>query len=119
VIILSLILIRAANKKKALNALADIERHAKLTIDGKPRLLDVDEAEDVTRSILKQKPKSVVNLAVLVRVQESTTTSIMNIKKIHPPAHLIVISEEYPVYEELNKKFSSLKTFQGYYSMKK
>jgi hypothetical protein len=62
VIILSLILIRAANKKKALNALADIERHAKLTIDGKPRLLDVDEAEDVTRSILKQKPKSVVSL---------------------------------------------------------
>jgi len=116
---LSLILIRAINKKKALNALADIERHAKLSIDGKPRVIDVEDVEDITRRILKQKPKSDIKLAILVRTSESTTKSIMSIKKIHPPAHLIVISEEYPEYEGLNKKFSTLKVFQGYYSMKK
>jgi len=116
---LSLILIRAVNKKKALNALADIERHAKLTIDGKPRVIDVDDIEDVTRRVLKQKPKADIKLAILVKAQESTTKSIMNIRKIHPPAHIIVVSEEYPEYEKLYKQFSTLKVFQGYYSMKK
>ncbi|MDO5824826.1 MAG: hypothetical protein BZ137_08095 [Methanosphaera sp. rholeuAM130] len=116
---MSLILIRALNKKKALNALADIERHAKLSIDGKPRVIDVDEVEGIAKRILGQKPKSDIKLAILVRVSESTTKSIMSIKKIHPPAHLIVVSEEYPEYDGLNKKFSTLKVFQGYYSMKK
>lgn len=116
---MSLILIRAINKKKALNALADIERHAKLSIDGKPREIEVGDVEDITRRVLKQKPRSDIKLAILVKTSESTTKSIMSIKKIHPPAHLIVVSEEYPEYEALNKKFSTLKVFSGYYSMKK
>lgn len=107
------------NKKKALNALADIERHAKLSIDGKPKVIDIDKTEEITKRILKQKPRADIKIAILVRVQESTTTSIMNIKKIHPPAHLIVVSEEYPEYDELSKEFSQLKVFQGYYSLKK
>ena len=79
---MSLILIRAINKKKALNALADIERHAKLSIDGKPRVIDVEDVEDITRRILKQKPKSDIKLAILVRTSESTTKSIMSIKAV-------------------------------------
>ena len=34
---MALILIRAMNKKKALNGLANLERHAKLSIIGKPK----------------------------------------------------------------------------------
>jgi hypothetical protein len=42
----------------------------------------------------------------------------MNLRKIHPPVHVIVISEEYPEYEDLNKEFSKSKIFDGYYSSK-
>lgn len=106
------------NKKKALNALADLERHAKLTFDGKPRSIPVEDIVDVTKRVIKQEPRSDIKVAVLVKVQESTTKSIMSIKKIHPPAHIIVVSEEYPEFESLNKQFSTLKVFQGYYSLK-
>ncbi len=116
---MALILIRAMNKKKALNALADIERHAGLTIKGKPRVIDVKDIFDVTKRVIKQDPRDDIKFAVLVTVNENTTKSIMGIRRTHPPAHIIVVSEEYPEYKILNDKFYKLKELDGYYSSKK
>lgn len=116
---MALILIRAMNKKKALNVLADLERHAKLTIDGKPKLVSLDKVYDVTKRVIKQKPRDDIKVPVLVQVKENTTTSIVNIRKTHPPAHIIVVSEEYPEYEGLVEEFNKAKVFDGYYSSKK
>lgn len=116
---MALILIRAMNKKKALNVLADLERHAKLTIDGKPKLVSLDKVYDVTKRVIKQKPRNDIKVPVLVQVKENTTTSIVNIRKTHPPAHIIVVSEEYPEYAGLVEEFNKAKVFDGYYSSKK
>jgi hypothetical protein len=43
----------------------------------------------------------------------------MAIRKTHPPAHIIVVSEEYPEFKVLNDTFYKLKEFEGYYSSKK
>ncbi len=116
---MALILIRAMNKKKALNVLADLERHAKLTIDGKPKIVSLDKVYDVTKRVIKQKPRDDIKVPILVQVKEDTTVSIINIKKTHPPAHVIVISEEYPEYPELIEEFKKAKVFDVYYSSKK
>ena len=116
---MALILIKADQEKKILNALADLERHAKLKITGKPRILKTKYADKVLESILKGKIRSETKWAVLVKVEEETTKSIMQIRKIHPPAHIVVISPEYASYKELNKIYFSLKPFRGYYSFKK
>lgn len=116
---MALILIRAMNNKKALNVLADLERHAKLTIVGKPKIVSPEKVYDVTKRVIKQKPRDDIKVPVLVQVKEDTTVSILNIKKTHPPAHVIVISEEYPEYEGLLKEFNKAKVFDGYYSSKK
>ena len=105
--------------KKALNVLADLERHAKLNIVGKPKLISSDKVYDVTKRVIKQKPRDDIKVPVLVQVKEDTTVSILNIKKTHPPAHVIVISEEYPEYDDLLKEFNKAKVFDGYYSSKK
>ena len=115
---MALILIRAMNKKKALNALADIERHANLTIQGKPKTIGLDKVYAVTKRVIKQNPRGDIKVAVLARVEEDTTKSIVNIRKTHPPAHVIVVSEEYPEYKKLDNEFSKLKDFYGYYSLK-
>lgn len=116
---MAFILVRATNKKKALNSLADIERHAKLTIVGKPKSINTKKAHDVTKAILKKEPRGDVKQAVVVKVKESTTQSIMNLRKIHPPAHLIVISEEYPEYSDIKKEYNKSRIFDGYYSSKR
>jgi len=116
---MTLILIRAENQTKILNSLADIERHAGLKINGTPKLIDTELADKYARSILNAKLRSKSKIAVLVSVQEDTTRSILQIRKIHPPAHIVVISKEYPQWEKLKKIFSTLPPLKGYYSAKK
>lgn len=113
------ILIRADSTKKILNALADLERHAQLKISGKPKIIAPELADEVIERILKQKLRSKSKWAVMVRVEEDTTKSIMQVKKIHPPAHLVVVSDEYEDYSNLKNMFGDLTPFKGYYSGKK
>lgn len=116
---MTLILIRAENQTKILNSLADIERHAGLKINGTPKIIDTTLADKYAKSILNARLRSKSKIAVLVSVQEDTTRSILQIKKIHPPAHILVISKEYPQWEKLKKIFSTLPPLKGYYSAKK
>ncbi len=115
---MTLILIRAENQSKILNSLADIERHAGLKIKGTPRIIDNKLADKYAEQIMKDKLRSKSKIAVLVSVQDDTTRSIVQIRKIHPPAHLVVISKEYSEWADLKKIFSTLPTLKGYYSAK-
>jgi uncharacterized protein len=115
---MALILIRAEDQGKLLNTIADIERHAGLKIAGKPRIINRQKADEIAGRILKQKLRSKSNIAVLLRVEDDTTKSIVNIRKIHPPAHVIVISEEYKEFNTLEKSFHDLTFLKGYYSHK-
>jgi uncharacterized protein len=115
---MSLIMIRADNKDKILNSLADMERHARLKILGQPRIIESKIADETAKRIMKQNLKFKSSQSVLVKVEGDTTRSIMQIRKIHPPAHLIVISEEYPEYAAMASKFENLPYFKGYYSHK-
>jgi hypothetical protein len=115
---MSLILLRADNQSKILNALADIERHANLNIVSKPKILDNNFADDIAKNILKTKLKTKSKSSVVVQVKEDTTKSILQVKKIHPPAHIIIISEEYPEYDILKSELVNAKLLRGYYSHK-
>jgi uncharacterized protein len=115
---MTLILIRAENQTKILNSLADIERHAGLKINGIPRIMDNTMADKYAQSILNAKLKSRSKIAVVVSVQEDATRSILQIKKIHPPAHILVISKEYTQWEKIKKIFNTLPPLKGYYSAK-
>ncbi len=115
---MALILIRAEDQGKLLNTIADIERHAGLKVAGKPRIINPQKADEIAGKILKQQLRSKSNIAVLLRVEDDTTKSIVNIQKIHPPAHVIVISEEYKEFNALKKSFHELTYLKGYYSHK-
>jgi hypothetical protein len=116
--IMALILIRAEDQAKLLNTLADIERHAGLKVTGKPRIINSRKADEIASKILKQEVRSKSDIAVLVHVEDDTTKSIVHIRKIHPPAHVIVISEEYGEYKTLEETFHGLNYLKGYYSHK-
>ncbi|MBU4535358.1 MAG: DUF356 domain-containing protein [Euryarchaeota archaeon] len=116
---MSLIIIRADSNKKLLNAMADIERHAGLKVQGKPKILDNNYADKMVESILKTRLRNRSQVAVMVKLEQDATLSIMKIKSIHPPAHVVVISEEYAEYETLKLKMQYAPDFKGYYSHKK
>jgi len=115
---MALILIRAGNHEKLLNALADIERHANLKIASKPKIIDSKKADMFAKRILKQNLRTESKIAVIVKVLEDTTKSIMHIKKIHPPAHIMIVSDEYSEFEEIKRLYTILPPLKGYYSHK-
>ena len=116
---MALILIRGENNSKILNAIADVERHANLNLVTKPKVIDAKYADKIVENILKAPLRTKSNVATAFRIKEDTATAIVQVKKIHPPAHIVVISNDYDDYKELNKTLNDARIFKGYYSGKK
>ena len=115
---MALILIRGESNSKLLNAISDMERHGSLNIISKPKVIDSNFADSLVENILDSKLRTKSNVATAFFVKEDTTLSIMQIKKIHPPAHVVVVSDEYDGYNKLEKLMDDAKPFQGYHSHK-
>ena len=115
---MSLILVRGENNSKVLNAIADMERHGNLNLVTKPKVIDASFADSLVESILNSKLRTKSNIAVAFFVKEDATLSIVQIKKIHPPAHIVVVSEEYDAYNKLYNLLDTAKSFEGYHSNK-
>ena len=116
---MALILIRGENNSKILNAIADVERHANLNLVTKHKVIDAKYADKIVENILKAPLRTKSNVATAFRIKEDTATAIVQVKKIHPPAHIVVISNDYDDYKELNKTLNDARIFKGYYSGKK
>ena len=115
---MALILVRGENNSKLLNAISDMEKHGNLNLVTKPKAIDANFADSLVESILNSKLKTKSNVATAFFVKEDTTLSIMQIKKIHPPAHVVVVSDEYDGYNQLENLLKDAPTFQGYHSHK-
>lgn len=115
---MALILVRGENHSKLLNAIADMERHGNLNLATKPKVIDADFADSLVESILNSKLRTKSNVATAFFVKEDATLSIIQIKKIHPPAHVVVVSDEYDGYDELVNLLEDAPAFQGYHSHK-
>ena len=115
---MALILIRGENNSKLLNAISDIERHANLTLISQPKEIDSTFADSLVENILNSELRTKSSVATAFFVKEDATLSIMQVKKIHPPAHVVVVSDEYEGYKKLEELLYDSKAFQGYHSHK-
>lgn len=115
---MALILVRGDNNSKLLNAIADMERHGNLNLTTKPKIVDANFADSLVEGILNSKLKTKSNVAIAFFVKEDTTLSIMQIKKIHPPAHVVVVSDEYGAYSKLEYVLNNAEDFKPYHPTK-
>ena len=115
---MALILIRGENNSKLFSAIADMERHGNLNLTTKPKVVDSEFADSLVEGILNSKLRTKSNVATAFFVKEDTTLSILQIKKIHPPAHVVVVSDEYDGYNQLKNMLDTADDFKGYHSNK-
>ncbi|WP_405304830.1 DUF356 domain-containing protein [Methanobrevibacter sp.] len=115
---MALILIRGENNSKLLNAISDMERHGNLNLVTQPKAIDAEFADSLVESILNSKLRTKSNVATAFFVREDTTLSIIQVKKIHPPAHVVVVSNEYDEYNKLKNLLDDSPNFRGYHSHK-
>lgn len=115
---MALILIRGENNSKLLSAISDMEKHGNLNLSTNPKIIDAKFADSLVEGILHSQLKTKSNVATAFFVKEDTTLSIMQVKKIHPPAHVVVVSDEYEGYRKLKNMLDSADNFSGYHSTK-
>ena len=100
---MALILIRGENNSKLLNEIADMERHGNLNLATKPKIIDAKFADSLVEKILNSKLRTISKVATAFFVKEDITLSIMQIKKIHPPA--LYIRTSYYFFLSSNDSF--------------
>ena len=115
---MTIVLIRGENNQKLLNAIADVERHAGIKVLGKPRFLDAKFVDNTVESILNQKLRSKSKVAGAFFIKEDSKYAIAQIKKIHPPAHVVVVPSKYKNINSLVDTVHNAKFLKGYYSSK-
>lgn len=105
------ILIRADNSRKAMTALADLERHANIRVV-EPRLMPKHMAEDLISEFLNLKSEKKVNFVVQVDMNPGEV--IRRVQKIRPPAHIVVVTDRYKSYEIMEANFKEFPKIEGY-----
>ena len=101
----SFALVRADNSDKVKIALHDLERYGDIQFSASPRSIEANYADELLVSVMGVPLKSKCNSAALVELKNHAGLAISRLKKIHPPAHVVIISPKHNVFEELTAKF--------------
>jgi hypothetical protein len=105
------ILVRADNSQKAMTALADLERYANILIH-EPRLMPKHMAEDLISEFLNLKSEKRVNFVVQVHMNPGEV--IKRVRKIRPPAHIVVVTDRYRTYEIMEANYEEFPKIEGF-----
>jgi hypothetical protein len=102
----SFALVRADDSDKVKIALHDLERYGHIQFSATPKCIEPNYADELLVSVMGVALKSKCNSAALVELNNHAGAAISRLKKIHPPAHIIIISPRHKMFEELAVKFS-------------
>lgn len=100
--------VRADNKSKLKTALSDLEEHANLEIKEPPKKVEARKADEILVEVLDSPLKQKCNKAAVCKIKEDPASVINTIKGIHPPAHVVVVSERHDVFNVLEESFEDL-----------
>ncbi len=101
----SFALVRADNSDKVKIALHDLERYGDIQFSATPRSIEANYADELLVSVMGVPLKSKCNSAALVELSNHAGLAISRLKKIHPPAHVVIISSKHKIFGELTDKF--------------
>lgn len=97
----SFAVVRADDMSKVKIALCDIIRYAHLSFADKARILEPAFADNVLIHVMKSSLKCCCEAASIVPLNEDASAAIGRIRKIHPPAHIIIVSPRHEMFYEL------------------
>lgn len=97
----SFAVIRADDADKVRVALSDLQKYAHLTFDGDARRLDPAFADNILVNVMKNPLRTCCEAAAIVPLNDDASAAIGRLRKIHPPAHIIVVSPRHEIYHEL------------------
>lgn len=112
----SFALVRADDPAKVRIALHDLEIYGDIQFSTNPRCVENDYADALLVSVMGVPLRSKCNSAALVELSNNAGTAISRLKKIHPPAHVVIISPKHQVFEEITGEFQKYPEFDRLFS---
>ncbi|AKB56051.1 MULTISPECIES: DUF356 domain-containing protein [Methanosarcina] len=115
----SFALVRADDSDKVKIALHDLERYGHIQFSATPKCIEPNYADELLVSVMGVSLKSKCNSAALVELNNHAGAAISRLKKIHPPAHIIIISPRHKMFEELAGNFPKYPEFDRTFNHQK
>jgi hypothetical protein len=100
--------IRADNELKLKTAINDLKKHGKLEFSNIPKQLPPDFADQLLIEVMNTDLKKHCNVAAIIGLNSSAGAAIDALRKIHPPAHIIIVSNRYEIFSELDEMVEEL-----------
>ncbi len=108
----SFAVIRADDMDKVKVALCDLIKYARLTFCGNAKKLEPSFADDVLVHVMKMPLKVRCDAACIVPLNDEASAAIGRLRKIHPPAHIIIVSKRHDIYYGLENYIDILPTME-------
>jgi hypothetical protein len=97
----ALAVVRADDMSKVKTALCDLVRYAHLTFVDKARRLEPAFADNILIHVMKSPLRTCCEAASIVSLSDEASVAIGRLRKIHPPAHVIIVSPRHEIFHEL------------------
>ncbi|VVB94795.1 Uncharacterised protein [uncultured archaeon] len=97
----SMAVVRADDAAKVRIALYDLVRYGHMTFADHARKLEPTFADNILVHIMKSPLKACCLAAAIVPLEDPPSLAIGRLRKIHPPAHVIIVSPRHEIYHEL------------------
>lgn len=99
------VVFRTDSMKKALTAIGDLGRYGKIKVYD-PRIVPKTLVKNVMLELCG-KIKNPKEINVIAKVNERGGRVIFSLRKIHPPAHLVVVTPRHEIFDKLVEEFST------------
>jgi len=104
----SFAIIRAENSGKVNVALRDLVRYGHMSFDDSPKRMDPQIADKVLVDVMNTPLRNACGSAAIVPLEDQASVAIGRLKKIHPPAHVIIISPRHAMFSHLEKDINEM-----------
>lgn len=104
----SLAVIRADSNTKVNIAIRDLVRYGHISFDDSPKKMDPQKADKVLTNVMNTNLRNTCNSAAVVPLGDHASAAIGRLKKIHPPAHIIIVSPRHSMYSNLVKDIDNM-----------
>lgn len=108
----SFAVIRADNITKVHTTLLDLRRYGRMVFAGPPKTIAPEYADTILSSVLKCPLRNNCCAAAIVLLNTSPSVAIGKLSKIHPPAHVVIVSSKHEIYPELMINIDMLPDFE-------
>nr|WP_209681416.1 DUF356 domain-containing protein [Methanohalophilus levihalophilus] len=97
----SFAVVRGEDRTKVKIALHDLEHYGSMRFSSNPRRIEPTYADNLLVRVVGVPLRAPCKVAALVGLENNAGAAISKLRKIHPPAHIVIVSPRHAPYNEL------------------